>query len=348
MDYRDITLLCTGFSGFIGTNLHLRLARKGARFIALVPPSEPHVTLSEALIYQGVVEDFALLESIFRSHRIHYVLHFAADAIVHHAAEAPHETFETNVRGTWNTLEAVRRHGQEVRGVIYASTDKVYGDGAERPYTEINPFEPCNIYDISKACGDMIVRGYGRSYGIPVMVGRFCNVYGERDTNYTRLVPRTLRLLYEKKPPVINIYRGADGTYSPFRRDFIYIEDLLDGLELMLDALAERRHLGEAFNLCTECCHDIGHVVRLICQEAGTDVIPTLHEVAHGELMVQFLSFKKAQRLLGFSPRYTLAEGLARTVRWYMEEAFPIESKNELVTGGTSKTDLAACYGRDG
>jgi len=322
MDYRNITLFCTGFSGFIGTNLYLRLAPKGVRFIALVPPCEQPFACGNAFVYEGVVEDYTLLDRILRAHRIDYVLHFAANAIVQHAAEAPRETFETNVRGTWNLLETVRKHGAGVRGVICASTDKVYGEGSERPYQETDAFDPRNIYDISKTCGDMIARGYCRSYGIPLMVARFCNVYGERDANYTRIVPRTLRLLYENRPPVVNIYCGSDGRRTPFRRDFIYIEDILDGLELMLDALANGRHIGEAFNFGTESCHDIGDVVRLICREASADVAPTLREVAQGELQSQCMSFRKAQRLLGFTPRYTLEEGIARTVRWYREEAF--------------------------
>jgi CDP-glucose 4,6-dehydratase len=322
MNYRDTTLLCTGFSGFIGKSLYLRLAPRGARFVAPVPPSEHPRAPGDALVYEGVVEDYALLEHIFRTHRIDYVLHFAANAIVQRAAAAPRETFETNVRGTWNLLETVRNHGSSVRGVIYASTDKVYGEGGDHPYRETDALDPHNIYDISKACGDMIAQGYCRCYGIPLMVARFCNVYGERDTNYTRIVPRTLRLLHEHRPPVVNMYCGADGQRVPFRRDFIYIEDILDGLELMLDALADGRHVGEVFNFGTERAHDVGEVVRLICREAGADVAPVLCEVSQGELLSQCMSFRKAQRLLSFEPRYPLEEGIARTVRWYQEEAF--------------------------
>src|SRR5439155_2341242 len=140
----------------------------------------------------------------------------------------PVETFDTNVRGTWATLEACRRSPQ-VRAVIVASSDKAYGEHVDLPYREDTPLAPTHPYDVSKAAADLIARSYASTYELPVAVTRAGNFFGGGDLNWSRVVPGTLRSAFRDTRPVIR----SDG--SPLR-DYVYIEDAIEAYLLLAEA----------------------------------------------------------------------------------------------------------------
>lgn len=325
MDYEKKTILCTGLTGFIGTNLYLNLAPKGAQFVTLVPREEGETGghLKGAIIHEGKIEEIEKIERILEKHRVDYVIHLAASATVGAAANNPLEAFETNVRGTWNVMEAVRRNPGQIKGVLFASTDKVYGNGTGNPYVESEPLEPEYTYDISKACADTIARGFWRNYQVPVIVVRFCNVYGAWDRNDSRIVPRTLKRIREGKQPLVHYFRDKDGRRQSFQRDLIYIEDIIYGLERAMGALERGIHLGEVFNLGTEQCHTVETIVEMISLKGGYEGGYTEKEVTRGELHFQSLSFQKARRLLGFEPTHSLEMGIEKTVAWFQKQRKP-------------------------
>ena len=144
------------------------------------------------------------------------VFHLAAQTIVGTAADSPAPTFDANVRGTWTLLEACREHG--VEAVVVASSDKAYGAHDELPYREDFALRPTAPYEASKAAADLIARSYWHSYGLPVAVTRFANIYGGGDTNFSRLIPEAVSAALDGRPPVLR----SDG--SP-ERDFLYVED---------------------------------------------------------------------------------------------------------------------------
>lgn len=318
-DYEKKIIFCTGLTGFIGTNLYLNLAPKGVQFVTLVPKEEVKKGdhLKGVIIYKGKIEELEKIERILEKHRIDYVIHLAASATVGAAANNPLEAFETNVRGTWNVMEAIRRKPGQIKGVLFASTDKVYGNGMGNPYMETEPIEPEYTYDISKACADTIARGFWRNYQVPVIVTRFCNVYGPWDLNDSRIVPRTLKQIREGKQPVVHYFRYMDGRRQSFQRDLIYIEDIIDGLERAIWALERGIHLGEVFNLGTEQCYTVETIVEMISLKAGYAGGYTKKEITGGELHFQSMSFQKAKRLLGFEPTHSLEKGIEKTVDWF-------------------------------
>ena len=321
-DYEKKTILCTGLTGFIGTNLYLSLAPKGAQFVTLAPQEERETRdhLKGAIIHEGKIEEIENIERILEKHMVDYVIHLAASATVGAAANNPLEAFETNVRGTWNVMEAVKRKPGKIKGVLFASTDKVYGNGNGNPYEEEGPLEPEYTYDISKACADMIARGFWKNYQVPVIVTRFCNVYGAWDRNDSRIVPKTLKQIWEGKQPVVHYFRDKDGRRQSFQRDFIYIEDIIDGLERAIGALERGIHLGEVFNLGTEQCHTVETIVEMISLKADYEGGYTEKEITGGELSFQLMSFQKAKRLIGFEPTYSLEMGIEKTVAWFQRQ----------------------------
>src|SRR5439155_25390357 len=130
-------------------------------------------------------------------------------------------TFETNIRGTYNLLEACRIHKGLVKRVVVASSDKAYGDADSLPYTEQHPLVGRHPYDVSKSCTDLLAVAYHHTYGLPVTIARCGNIYGGGDTNWSRIVPGTIRSLLRHEPPVLR----SDGTLV---RDYFYVEDAVE------------------------------------------------------------------------------------------------------------------------
>jgi CDP-glucose 4,6-dehydratase len=238
------------------------------------------------------------------------VFHLAAQTIVGVARESPLETLEVNVRGAWNVFEACRRH--EVSRVVFASSDKAYGSSPDLPYREDFPLRAANTYDASKAAADIVARSYATTYGLPLAVTRFANIYGGADLNFSRLVPEATIAVLDRRPPVIR----SDG--SP-ERDFLYVDDAVSAYLAIEAALAADGARGEAFNAGGEQPHSVREVVDLIAATAGTGVEPEYlgSGTPDGEIDRQYVDSSKLRELTGWWPRVELSGGLDKTLDWY-------------------------------
>jgi CDP-glucose 4,6-dehydratase len=240
------------------------------------------------------------------------VFHLAAQTIVGVANRNPVSTFESNIGGTWSLLEACRR-SPKLGAVVVASSDKAYGDQEQLPYDEETPLEGRHPYDVSKSCADLIARSYAVTYDLPVAITRCGNFYGGGDLNWNRLVPGTIRSVLRGDRPVIR----SDGTLI---RDYFYVEDGADAYIQLAEALRARPELkGEGFNFSNELQLTVLDVTRRILDRMGSRLQPVILGEASNEILHQYLSAAKARRVLGWSARYTLEEGLDRTIRWYRE-----------------------------
>jgi CDP-glucose 4,6-dehydratase len=238
------------------------------------------------------------------------VFHLAAQTQVGVANRNPVPTFESNVRGTWALLEAVRR-SPIVSQVVVASSDKAYGSQPVLPYTEDMPLLAVNPYDVSKACADLIAQSFARTFDVPVCVTRCGNFFGPGDNNWERLVPGTIRSILAEERPIIR----SDGTMT---RDYLYVVDgALAYLRLAEAMAADPSLAGEAFNFSTERPLTVLQLVELLQAAAGSALQPDIRATASHEIDHQFLSAAKAQKLLGWVPRYTMEEALAVTVEEY-------------------------------
>jgi len=269
-------------------------------------------TIERVKVVRGDVRDRDLLERTLAEYEIDTVFHLAAQTIVGIANRAPMSTFETNIQGTWNLLEACRQ-SPGVKSIVVASSDKAYGDQQKLPYSEDTPLEGRHPYDVSKSCADLIAQTYGKTYKLPVSVTRCGNFYGGGDLNWNRIVPGTIRSILRGEPPVIR----SDGQ---FVRDYFYVEDGAAAYMLLAERLSQYRALsGTCFNFSNELQITVLDLVKLILAKMKSRLVPEVRNEASNEIRHQYLSAERARRMLGWNPTFTLEEGLDSTIDWYKD-----------------------------
>lgn len=314
--WKDKPVFVTGATGLLGGWLVKRLVERGADVVCLVRDSVPHSELSRSGMLdrvksvRGDVGDRELLERILSEYEIDTVMHLAAQTIVGTANRNPAATFEANIAGTWNLLEACRLSPQ-IKGVLIASSDKAYGAQTELPYTEQTPLQGTHPYDVSKSCADLIAQTYAHTYNLPVSITRCGNFFGGGDLNWNRIVPGTIRSLLRGEAPVVR----SDGQ---FVRDYIYVEDGAEAYLLLAEQLAAKPELrGRAFNFSNEVQMTVLELVTQISHLMDSPLEPVVLGQASNEIRNQYLSARAAREELGWAPDFGLEDGLVRTIDWY-------------------------------
>lgn len=312
----DRPTFVTGGTGLVGNWLVRRLIEAGADVTCLVrdwvPQSELVRTglIERVKVVRGDIRDREVLERTLGEYEIDTVIHLAAQTIVSIANRNPLSTFETNIAGTWNLLEACRR-SPKVRQIVVASSDKAYGDQEILPYDEKTPLQGQHPYDVSKSAADLIAATYAVSYDLPVAITRCGNFYGGGDLNWNRIIPGTIRSIIRGQRPAIR----SDGNYI---RDYFYVEDGAAAYMLLAEQLAIRPELkGEAFNFSNEIQVTVIQIVQKILDLMGADLEPKILNEASNEIRHQYLSAEKACNILNWHPLFTLDLGLKKTVDWY-------------------------------
>ncbi|VVB63453.1 GDP-mannose 4,6-dehydratase [uncultured archaeon] len=325
--WKDRNVLVTGCTGLLGSWLTKSLAEKEANVVGLIRDIVPRSNLNwsgfnnKIITVRGEIEDYFLLERTINEYEIDTVFHLAAQTIVTIANRNPISTFKANIEGTWNLLEACRR-APLVKRIVVASSDKAYGDQEKLPYDEKTPLEGRYPYDVSKSCADLICRSYYETYGLPICVTRCGNFYGGGDLNFNRIVPGTIRSILQNKRPIIR----SDGTLL---RDYFYIRDGVESYILLAEKMEEKVIQGEAFNFSTERPLTVLEIVNKILKAIGSDLEPMVLNQASNEINEQYLSARKAMKMLNWRPLYTLDEGLNETISWYRDFL-----KNSKLIGG--------------
>ncbi len=307
----------TGATGMIGSWLVKLLLERGARVVALVLDADPQSELyrsgdiQKVGVVNGCLEDYRTLDRAISQHEVDTVFHLGAQTLVGAAWRAPLGTFEANVRGTYNLLEACRVHSGLVERVVVASSDKAYGEQPKLPYTEEMRLDGRQPYEVSKSCADLIAQAYHHAYGLPVGIARLGNVYGGGDLNWSRIVPGTIRSLLCGKRPIVR----SDGTYV---RDYLYVRDAAAAYLRLAEGLNDPRARGQAFNFGTGSPATVLELVgRIQCVLHCEHLEASISDDARGEIRSQYLSFAKARDLLGWRPQFSLEEGLRETADWY-------------------------------
>ncbi|OGR97981.1 MAG: sugar dehydratase [Elusimicrobia bacterium RIFCSPLOWO2_01_FULL_64_13] len=311
--WKDRRVLVTGAGGFLGSWVSKKLVDLKAVVVGLIRDRdarsyfETSGTSGRVTIVQGDLVDYALIERVLGEYEIDTCLHLGAQALVTVANRAPYTTFESNTRGTWNVLEAARKT-PNVKRIVVASSDKAYGAKTRMPYNETDPLEGDNPYDLSKTCADLIAQMYHKSYGLPVTIARCGNLYGPGDLNFDRIIPGTMRSLILGERPVIR----SDGSYI---RDYFYIEDAVEAYLTLAERCLEQK--GEAFNFGTQTPTSVLDLVREITAISGKKIRPKVLGIAKGEIKKQYLSGRKAEKLLGWKHHTSLQDALGATYHWY-------------------------------
>jgi CDP-glucose 4,6-dehydratase len=263
-------------------------------------------------VVRGDIRDREILERTLGEYEIDTVIHLAAQTIVTIANRNPVSTFETNIAGTWNLLEAARR-SPKVKQLVMASSDKAYGDQEILPYDESTPLQGQHPYDVSKSAADLIASTYAKSYDLPVAITRCGNFYGGGDLNWNRIIPGTIRSILRGQRPIIR----SDGQYI---RDYFYVEDGAAAYMLLAEQLAGNPNLkGESFNFSNEIQVTVLEIVSKILRLMNSDLEPQVLNEASNEIRHQYLSAEKARRILNWHPLFNLDQALSSTIDWYKE-----------------------------
>jgi CDP-glucose 4,6-dehydratase len=312
-------VLVTGATGLLGSWLTEALLARGANVTCLVRDAVPKSRLvttgaiERVNVVRAPLEDFQEVLRALNEYEIETVFHLAAQTIVGTASRSVLSTFEANIKGTWNVLEAARALPQLVKRVLVASSDKAYGDHPKLPYSEDAPLLGRFPYDASKACAELLCASYAASFRLPVVTTRCGNLYGGGDLNYSRIVPGTIRSALRGERPIVR-------SNGKLVRDYFYVEDAVQAYLHLAERMGELELTGQAFNFGTSEPKSVLEIVALILAAAGRpELVPVVQNQATNEIEKQYLDCTKARRVLAWKPAFTLEQGLARALAWYRE-----------------------------
>jgi CDP-glucose 4,6-dehydratase len=310
-------VLVTGATGMVGAWLTRWLVDAGAHTVAFISDTDPQSELirsgyiDRVAVMNGRLENYDDVERAINNQEVDSIIHLGAQPIVGAADRSPRHTFESNIQGTWNVLDAARVLGSLVKRIVVASSDKAYGTQPVLPYVETMSMNGDHPYEVSKSCTDLIAVTYARTYGLPVTIARCGNIYGGGDLNWNRIVPGTFRSILRGEQPVLR----SDGT---FVRDYLHVDDIVEAYLLLGEHSDEPEFRGEAFNFSDETPLTVMDIYKAICVAAGQPGLePLVLNRAVGEIKDQYLDASKARTRLGWAAGVSLDRGLTKTFQWY-------------------------------
>jgi dTDP-glucose 4,6-dehydratase len=324
-------ILVTGGMGFIGSAVVRLAIARGHKVInldamtyAACEENVAQVAASNLYSFEHAdIRDRARLDEVFATHRPDAVMHLAAESHVDRSIDGPDDFVQTNITGTFNLLEAARAYWQGASHPAgfrfhHISTDEVFGSlGEVGRFTENTPYDPRSPYSASKAASDHLVRAWGETYGLPVVLTNCSNNYGPYHFP-EKLIPVVILNALAGRP--IPVYGQGKNV-----RDWLYVEDHADALLLVL----ERGALGRSYNIGGENEAQNIEIVQKICallDEMAPSGAPHARLIAYvpdrpGHDLRYAIDPSRIRNELGWRPSVSLDEGLRRTVRWYLDNA---------------------------
>ena len=322
-------LLVTGGAGFIGSAVVRLAVAQGHNVVNLDALTyaaclENIVSVADSPLYtfeHADICDRAALDGIFAQHKPDAVMHLAAESHVDRSIDGPGAFIQTNITGTYTLLEAARAYWQgsgkpDGFRFHHISTDEVFGSlGPTGQFTEDTPYDPRSPYSASKAASDHLVRAWGETYGLPIIMTNCSNNYGPFHFP-EKLVPVVILKALAGQP--IPVY--GDGTNV---RDWLFVEDHADALLTVLT----KGELGRSYNIGGENEVSNLELVKMICallderNPSGAPHADLITFVADrpGHDQRYAIDPTRIRAELGWKPSVTVEEGLARTVDWYLE-----------------------------
>lgn len=308
---KGVNILVSGGCGFIGGHLVEKLLRLGTHITVLDIFLDPRSTFAQNNLRKKTDLQFVDIRNrkkvfaVFKKCKPNYVIHLAAKSLVGKAYLDPYESFDTNIMGSVNILDAVRTL-KDIKGLIVASSDKAYGK-TTKAYKEDTPLQGDHPYDVSKSSADLIVQAYYKTYNTPVVITRFGNVYGEGDLHFDRIIPGICKAVINNE--VLKI--RSDGSYV---RDYIYVKDAVNGYMYLLKNID--RICGEAFNLSSSDTLSVFDIIKNAEKSIGVKIKYKIVNNAQNEIPYQHLDDIKIRKL-GYKNSYSIKEMMPKILSWY-------------------------------
>lgn len=320
---KDSRILVTGGLGFIGFHLVRRLINEKAHIFILDKSKMRHTPwfreFSEGIdSYSCNLTDLNKLQSIIKDIEPEYIFHLAASLNRERSFSIANEVIQTNVQGTINLMHSL--DGISYDRFVYPSTSEVYGNN-EAPFREDQMPDPISPYSASKYAAEVFCKLFQKTFGLPIVVLRLFNPYGECQRT-DLLIPNVIVSCLLKK--------GLKMTKGEQTREFNYVEDIVDG---MVRAASINGAVGEVINLGSGLEHTVREVAEKIVSMMGNPIKLLFGATPYrkNEIWRMFCDNAKAKHILGWRPRYTLDSGLRKTIRWYVKE-FEEDKKEFLET----------------
>lgn len=305
-------ILVTGGAGFIGSHLVRALLKESFEVIT------PYIKIDSRSIFvqEGLVRkvrlfktnlvDFEKINAVIKKSEPDYIIHLAAQPLVTTAYDLPLQTLETNIMGTVNILESARKH--RVKGVIIASSDKAYGVSS-KGYKETDPLLGKHPYDVSKSSADLIAQSYFKTYGVPIVITRFGNAYGEGDLHFERLIPGLMQAIILRKTFKVR----SNGRLV---RDYIHVKDVVTGYYFLLEKM--NKVLGQTFNFSSTDNLSVIELIKLTEMALGIKIKYQILNEAKNEILYQHLDDAKIKEL-GWKQKFNLSNSIKDTFVWYQK-----------------------------
>lgn len=305
--------LVTGGAGFIGSHIVNFLVNSGEKVTVVdINFLKKSFFSSRGLdkktdVIVCDIRNAREVDRLIENGKFDFIFHLAAQPIVETAYDNPLETFNTNIMGTANVLEAAR-HSRTIGGILVTSSDKAYGKIPRA--SENDPLVGNHPYEVSKSAADLIAITYFKTYGLPVMVTRFGNVYGEGDIHFDRIVPGIMESLVTNRQLILR----SDGKYV---RDYVYVGDVVDAMIKICNNL--NKSAGEAFNISSNENLSVTGLIDKIEKIIGFKTQFKIMNVSKNEIPRQSVDFSKIKKNLGWKPKHTLNTTIPKIFEWYKD-----------------------------
>jgi len=301
-------ILVTGGAGFIGLHLVERLLKEWCQVVVVDKLYKGDAKLLcntyNCNCYIGDICNKDFLENVIGLETPDVIVHLAAAAGVRDSFEFPNRYVRTNIEGTLNVLECMRKYN--INKIVFASSSSVYGDyPAEKFSEDACDIKPISPYACSKLCGEQLVYTYSKAYDINAVCLRFFTVYGPRQRK-----DLAIRKFTESIVNGIPIQVYGDGTSS---RDYTYIDDVIEGI---ITAIRYNNSHYEIFNIGSGSPISLNEMISTIAEEVGKKAVGHKVGMQKGDVYRTAADLSKAKKLLGYSPKVSFKKGIKQFVEW--------------------------------
>ena len=310
--------LVTGCYGFVAQHLIHNLLLNNNRVIGVynkkyqlkIFNNKNYINQKKLIVKKVDIRDKKALTILFKKYKFDYCYHLAAISQVLTSNQSPEETYEINVFGTINLLESAKLYRPKIK-FIFSSSDKAYGSSEKLPYKEDFPLNGLNPYDASKACADIISRSYAKAFNLQVCVTRFVNIYGPGDVNWDRIIPGTIKSLINNKKPVLR-------SNGRFLRDYLFIDDVVNGYIMLGKAMQNKKVKGIAINFGSGKPITVLNLVKKMLKiNNNNSKFYIIKNKVKNEIKDQYSGYQLAKETIHWKPKISLEEGLVKTFSWY-------------------------------